>query len=207
MKKSDKEQDIDIHLTCLFLFYQPAVFLSFCTFSGNLQAFLHSFLSSNRVSADRKCGVQRMPELFAERWALTLAFPAISFIHFKLIFIPADKVKLINQCPGFELDPVAFNLSQPRMLKLCAYLLGHIKVSILDSAVYQHCARFGVGRKVCLVATTLIKLLQHSMCVFTCLLRSHPSPHPPCVFIVARPFCPYFMLITPAKTLSPLHIL
>lgn len=143
-----------------------------------------------------------MPELFAEQWALTLAFPAISFIHFKLIFIPADKVTPINQCPGFELDPVAFNLSQPRMLKLCG-------TARLPAGSYRG-FYFGldcISTLRSFQATMLIKLLQHSMCVFTCLLRSHPSPHPPCVFIVARLFCSYFMLITPAETLSPLHIL
>lgn len=95
------EKSLSFFISLLFSYH-------FAHFQKNLQAFLHSFLSSNRVSADGKRGVQRMPELFAERWALTLAFPAISFIHFKLIFIPADKLKLINQCPGFELDPVAF---------------------------------------------------------------------------------------------------
>lgn len=42
-----------------------------------------------------------------------LGVGAIRFIHFKLIFVPPDKTKLINQCPGFELDPFGFNLSLP----------------------------------------------------------------------------------------------
>lgn len=54
-----------------------------------------------------------------------IRFAAICFIHFKLIFLPPDKLKLINQCPGFELDPFAFNLSQPRMLKPCG--TGHLR--------------------------------------------------------------------------------
>lgn len=45
----------------------------------------------------------------------------------------------------------------------------------------------------------LIKLLQHSMCMFTCLLRSHLLPHPR-VFIVTRPFSDH--CITPARTWS-----
>lgn len=48
-----------------------------------------------------------------------VSFAAICFIHFKLIFILTDKLKLIIQCPDFELDPFGFNLSQPRMLKPC----------------------------------------------------------------------------------------
>lgn len=136
-----------------------------------------------------------MPELFAERWALTLAFPAISFIHFKLIFIPADKVKLINQCPGFELDPVAFKFvtaANAKTVRDCVLTCWPIS-GFLFWTLYINTALVSESGGRCVwLATMLIKLLQHSMCVFTCLLRSHPSPHPPCVFIVARPFLPIF---------------
>lgn len=43
---------------------------------------------------------------------------AIYFIHFSLIFISIDKVKLINQCQAGELDTLSFNLSQCLMIKL-----------------------------------------------------------------------------------------
>lgn len=48
--------------------------------------------------------------------AVGVNFASICFIHFGLIFIPTDKMKLINRCPGFELDPFSFNLSQPLKL-------------------------------------------------------------------------------------------
>lgn len=55
--------------------YQPTAFLSSCAFKRNQQAFLHSSLPTDNVPAivQGKCRVQRMSDLFAEQWALTLA--------------------------------------------------------------------------------------------------------------------------------------
>lgn len=76
--------------------YQPTAFLSSCAFKRNQQAFLHSSLPTDNVPiVQGKCRVQRMSDLFAEQWALTLALQ--QFFHLELIFISIDKLTLIHQ--------------------------------------------------------------------------------------------------------------
>ena len=177
MEKRDKEQDTDIHLTSLLFSYHFAHFqeLFKLFFVLSFHPIVRLFTDNAEFKGCQSC-------LQSSR-ALTLALqPCVSFIS-NVSFILTDKMKPINQCPGFELDPLGFNLSQPQMLKTVwdCDMLDDMNISISE-----------FGRKVCLVANRLIKLLQHSMCMFTCLLRSHPLPHPPRVFIVTWLFAHIF---------------
>lgn len=74
-------------------------------------------------------------------WLQYISFAVICFLHFRLIFISIDKVKLIHQCPGDELS--VFNFSSWLMLKLYTmYLLDDAEVPFSDLRLIQHWACF-----------------------------------------------------------------